>query len=203
MRLSYSKLSTFKSCPFLFKRKYIENQGRVPEGTSIAQLKGVLIHKDLEEYVKNGKKTPAAIKARVHIDPIIEGGGAKSEYDITVEYKGSEYRAIFDLYKDTGDRVLVADYKTGSVQNYDIQAQVYAGVAMIHSGRKEAEVRFIYTARNQVFTHRFDQHVLDILLRHHNDVHRAIESDDFPKVPCYKCRYCGECEWGELNVAAV
>jgi RecB family exonuclease len=195
VQLSYSKLSTFQSCPYLFKRKYVD-QDKPVEAKSFAQTRGSLIHSDLEEYIKTGKKTPAAVKARVHIDPIVKGGGVKSEYDIIEHIRGMRFRAIFDVYKEEADQVLVADFKTGAMHDYSIQAEVYAGVAIVHSKKPRCEVQFIYVDKNQVYKYQYDAQVLDKLETYYEQVHKAIESSKFEKTPCFKCRWCKECEYG-------
>jgi RecB family exonuclease len=197
MQLSYSKLSTFKACKYLFKRKYIDEQKPV-ETKTLSMTRGTLIHSDLEAYVKRGKKSPAAVKARVHIDPIIESGTARSEYDIIESFRGCRYRAIFDLYKEEDDQVVVADFKTGEPHDYSIQAEVYAGLAIVHSKKPRCEVTFIYVDKNQKYTSYYDAQILDKLVQYSADVDECIATESFIKEPCFKCRWCAECEFGGL-----
>lgn len=153
--LSWSRLSTYRQCPYKFKSQYIDKD--YPDDSDNPHfVRGKRIHKQLEDYVlcKTSDKVglvPPNLSAEAQnavkmIDNVIEN------YDMVVPERQLatnqdwnkcdwfakptvvKYRCIIDAMAIRGTEALVLDYKTGKVRPYDEDfGQLHISAAMVMS----------------------------------------------------------------------
>ena len=158
--LNYSKVKTYRDCPYLFKLKYVEGKR---EGLSPATSLGVSIHRTLEEYHANSNDPSELLKyynrcwlsagysnAGEQMEYYLKGRNMlevyeQNEYSRTTTVTATEREFIFlhegwtfrgkidriDKYEDGSWEVI--DYKTDAAmdENFDIKSSLQLGIYSI------------------------------------------------------------------------
>jgi hydroxymethylpyrimidine pyrophosphatase-like HAD family hydrolase len=150
---SYSKIGTFKQCPYKFKLQYIDKV-KIPFETNIALEKGKYIHSLIEHYIKGTKlenfnfslSTEKDIKEydnifnELKIDGLFQaliandgerfvehGFGLKLKDGklIPTNYKNGELvRGFIDFLKIKNEKAIIVDWKTGKFREDQDKLQV-------------------------------------------------------------------------------
>lgn len=121
MKLSFSALSTFESCP----RKYYQVNvlKAYPQEDTDATLYGKEVHLACEEYIRDGKPLGGHVRFQPMLDKLKAMPGDKyCELEMAINKDGQAvafdseermYRGIADLVIVNGDKARCIDYKTG------------------------------------------------------------------------------------------
>lgn len=152
---SYSRLSTFETCPYKFKREALDKAYPFEETAAIAE--GNRVHKALEERVRDGK--PLTDQGLSHYEPL----ATKLE-----SFKGTKYferqfafntklvqvdwfdkrvwlRGAVDYYVKHGNKIKALDYKTGKQKPGFDQLELFAAMLMtVHPDVDEVDCRYIW-----------------------------------------------------------
>lgn len=166
--LSWSRVSDYLQCARKFHLKYIAKSFPHEDATkSVHLVKGAEMHKQLEHYVYdkiNGVDTsqkpfsPACKETLPMIDKVMGSfGQVWPERQIAVNQdwkqvewfaKDTAWRAIWDFSAILEKLALIIDWKTGKVQDYDIdepgQLHLSAAMAMDVYGVEEVMVFYAY-----------------------------------------------------------
>lgn len=162
--LNYSKVKTYRDCPYLFKLKYVEGKR---EGLSPATSLGVSIHRTLEEYHANSNDPSELLKyynrcwlgagysnAAEQMEYYLKGRNmlevyeqneysrnttvSATEREFMFDYEGWTFRGKIDRidkYEDGSWEVI--DYKTDAAldENFDIKSSLQLGIYSIGARR--------------------------------------------------------------------
>jgi RecB family exonuclease len=127
MKLSFSAVKTFESCP----RKYYQLNvlKAYPHEDTDATLYGKEVHTACEEYIRDGKPLGGHKRFQAVLDKLKGYSGDKyCEIEMAIDKHGNNvpfdsedrmYRGIADLVIIDGDKARVIDYKTGSAKYPD------------------------------------------------------------------------------------
>ena len=101
--LNYSKVKTYRDCPYLFKLKYVEGKR---EGLSPATSLGVSIHRTLEEYHANSNDPSELLKYynRCWLGAGYSGAGEQMEYYL----KGRNMLEVYEQNEYSRNTTVVA-----------------------------------------------------------------------------------------------
>lgn len=205
---SFSKISTWVSCPKKFKYCYIDKVP-VEERDRTPLIKGGAIHSILEHYPNpsNHKKAPEY----QHIVDEYLKSGYRELFDLPntrelaialdenfnpVEYsKSTLFRGYIDFVAMKDNRMLICDYKSGKAKDekyQDYSQLIYYAIYMFnkYSKLEEIEIKYIY------IEHNLDNSVVLLrknLKQYQNEFKTTIqnlESSDFPKNITKLCDYC-------------
>jgi hypothetical protein len=139
--LSYSRLSTFESCPRKFEHLYVLKN--VVDAGSDATVYGTRVHEALELYGRDGTPlTPETAKYKGLVDSILSQPGDKHfEYQMALleDKKPCDWfdkkvwlRGIADVLIVNGKTATVVDWKTGKVKDNPTQLKMFACMVMEH-----------------------------------------------------------------------
>ena len=132
---SYSKLSTYETCPSKVKFRYIE---KVPSAKGAAATRGSMLHASIEGYLLKEKETlhsevdsiKEVIKMVRKKDPIIEHKLALKEDLLTPVEWGSPdafFRQVIDCAYREEKEGFVQEWKSGKVyDDHASQRKIYA-----------------------------------------------------------------------------
>lgn len=149
--LSWTRLDCFEQCPRKFQGSYITKDFPKPDFDAEHFRKGRLVHKVLEERVKDKTPIPYPIKDGLdewHVDVrfledklmkvidkhdtvLVEHNitlGARFE-QLTWFDKKAWWRATFDCMVIIGDTAIIIDWKTGKVRGKSDQLKLFAAIA--------------------------------------------------------------------------
>ena len=157
---SYSRLSTWETCPRQFQYYYVEKlEGHRPE--SPAANRGLLIHDKADKYLRGELKMyPFEFQKVSGHMMLLKAKKVQSEVKLAVkedwtpcDYKAEDayFRAILDvLYVENGI-CHIQDHKTGEVYpSHPIQLADYVPIAAAHYPNMEYETRLIYVDKGVV-----------------------------------------------------
>lgn len=162
--LNYSKIKTYRVCPYLYKLKYVEGRR---EGLIAASSLGVSIHKTLEEYHLNsnnpedllsyynrcflgagyksaGEQMEYYLKGKRMLDTYVKQDIShpheikSCEKEFVFDYEGWSFRGKidrFDILEDNSARVI--DYKTDAeiADDFDIKKSLQMALYSIGARR--------------------------------------------------------------------
>lgn len=218
--LSWSRLSDYNQCPLKFKMKYIEKDGIFKEDDSQSPhlVRGSNVHKALENYVVQ-KQSNGEIPVKVSSLPEVESTKPfvdrfLDNYQVVipetqiainkdwqrVEWfsKDAYYRAILDLIAIRPEDVVVVDYKTGKMRDYDGgpsgKGQLHlSGAISLHLWPEIPMVTttYAYVDHKQTISKKFTQDDREELRAHFDREYDKVNSDkEFkPKVNEF-CKWC-------------
>jgi CRISPR/Cas system-associated exonuclease Cas4 (RecB family) len=125
---SYSKLKDYKNCPRQYNAVYVSK--KFPKTTTKEMAFGNLVHKALEDYVRDEKPLPSNCEHyAVQLEPLRVMDGVKyPEYRMGLKFnrepcdfydKEVWVRGIADLLVLQDNHAFIVDYKTGNIKNAD------------------------------------------------------------------------------------
>jgi len=199
MSWSYSRLSTWETCPAKAKYKFLE---KLPEPDSAAAARGGAIHKLAEAYLNGDVKEvpPELFQVEGFLDDL---KGAKSELQLafTNEWAPCSWfgpqvycRVIFDAVKIDGTYGIIVDHKTGKKrpEEHKDQLRLYALAAFVQWPElEEVEAQIIYIDHGDRMRMMFHRRDLDELKVFWDDRAGKMLADDiFSPKPNPTCRWC-------------
>lgn len=204
---SYSRLSDFEQCPFMFYHKHITKQFKVNYDAPHI-LEGRAVHKMFEDAVTKGtglaptyshfNKLVRAIRSQ---EPVAEKQFTWNAQGRTVSWfdKKAYFRQALDIIcRDTmPDSAIIIDWKTGKVRKSVDQLRLYAGTLM----RAEPNLQTVHTAyvwldhpevaplmmgynRNEL------ESIWDSFEERADGIQRANQSGNWPKKKNVFCAWC-------------
>lgn len=172
-RWSWSQLSTYRTCPFQARLKYIEHEPEPPQPEDAPNLRGTRIHKEAEDFVLGA--VDAVSKDLVPFEgpltdmrelKIAQPQSVMLEHDYYLDQNwmptdkaGRWFKYIPDVHV-TGDINLVVDYKTGKKYGNEIkhyaQVELYATAAWCNDpGYDVYHTELWYIDQKDITAHEF------------------------------------------------
>jgi putative RecB family exonuclease len=208
--LTPSKISSFVNCPLAFRYSYLE---RLPEPSTIHQVRGTLLHRALQLLYSVGLDEGETDKLRRDATVLLERYFAIEdptdvhavglEIDLRCNIEGVELRGIIDrLDHLDGDELAVVDYKTGRSPRPEQSrarlsgVQFYAFMCEQVFGRRPREIRLVYLRDRVVVVESPTEQSMrgqrQRMLAVWQAISRACEQGDFRPNPS---RLCGSCNF--------
>jgi len=211
--LSYSRLSTYETCPLKFKSQYID-KSYPDDSDNYFFKKGKRKHDQLDNYAKSLKN---ALVNTIQYDedvekciPLIDDifssfDNVSTELQLAVDgkfrptgwfSKNVMYRAIVDLEATKKDEALVIDWKTGKFRDYDESptGQLHLTAAIELSKNpdlKSVTTAYIFIEQMQTIRKTFLRENLEDLIAPFLEAWHKVntEKEWAPKQNEY-CKYC-------------
>lgn len=214
MAYSYSRISTYLSCPFAYKKHYVD---KISYASGEAANLGTYVHeniravlqgeetpfvnlqisslKDAQRFFDNGNLVLGFLDSKFDIENI------ESEQDVWVDENfnlvdpNSEQgflRGIIDLViEEKNGNLIVLDWKTGRSEPDTLQLYIYAILTKAKYGKYPDEVGFIKLRTKEITISKIDTDIIDSVKKYLKELIKIIESDtEFkPKVGQH-CSYC-------------
>ena len=165
--LSYTMLSTFKTCPAQFEAKYITKT--MKNIFSQAATTGVDVHQALENHIKYGAPVAGALAPYAEWVRELEGavGTVEAERTFCVGHDGKPttdewgcyMKATADMFVPLPESNLLVDWKTGKVRDNRLQAEMLAMCTSAMTGVTVSDVVFVFTNYNDQISHTIDTSV--------------------------------------------
>ena len=212
--LSYSKLSSYESCPLYTKFSYIEKR---EEPTNIYAQRGTNLHSEAELYIT--RSTDVLTKEMTYIKPVLDDlrnkkAQAEMKVGIRSDWSACDYkdpfvyvRGVVDAHVPPGGDVLeLGDFKSGKVRDYHAdQIELYAQMLVSLYPAVKTVTGWAWYIDGHRHT-KFEYHV-DALFENRPRWERrftaALSDDIFPARPGPDCRWCafrkgngGPCAFG-------
>jgi hypothetical protein len=201
MIYSYSSISTYLTCPALFKAQYIDRTVKTVETPAMAR--GKRIHEALETSLRDRRPTPppdARVKLPLWQYLITNNAIPELRLAVNQDYKPCDFfnhearlRGVIDVFDSKG---VMIDWKTGNPRYVDdLQAVVYSAMAYAIYGLRRSIFVYVFTTYNSTRfvtfgpDERFDgPKSLDYVA----SIIDTIEADKtFEPSKCWKCgRFC-------------
>ena len=209
MPLSFSRLSTFESCPQKFDYLYLSKT--VKDSDNEFTLYGTRVHEALEKYGKAGGEAPEAPlqddvkKFTPLVDRILRQTGTHHfEYQLAINadkqpcdwFAGDVWiRGIADVLVVDGVRAWCIDWKTGKPKPNPTQLQLFAALIFIHFPEvQEIRTSFVWLnhddTTNSTFTKAMAPHLWLALEPRFRRVQDTVDLGVFQTKPSGLCRYC-------------
>lgn len=210
---SYSRLSTYETCPRRFKYQYIEKvkQGDIDRS---ALIRGSAIHKLFEEYpkapkegkfVKDFSKALESDSVKVFKEHISESGKSFREFafGLTPDFEPCTYsskQALFRGKVDLGyvdNNILhLVDFKTGKAK--DLKYQDFDQLLLYsiyffqkYSNVQEINVSYVYVDHDVTNSLTFNRENLEVFKAHFKSIVYLIEGDkEYNPKKSRLCDYC-------------
>lgn len=209
--LSFSRLSDYLQCPFIFKEKHILKN--IPFVENDTLRKGKRIHKQLEDYVNWKLEVCAEPKLEQEARnalPIIDSAIAKygtiypeRQYAINSDWekvdwfdKSVTWRCIVDAIAFDNDHAIVIDYKTGKFREYDAvplsQLRLTAAIVMaIYPNINKVTTSYLFVEHKQTIKRIFARENLPQMIADFNAVFEEVQTEkEFAKKKNRYCRWC-------------
>lgn len=202
--LSYSRLTTFESCPskfdYLYMSKLVKDVGN--EHTEY----GVRVHEALEKYGRDG--TPLPEESKHHkgiVDTILGlGGDQYFEYQMAIDINFQPcdwfspdvwFRGIADVLVVRGRTALIADFKTGKIKDDPTQVKLFACLVMAHFPVVEkVKTALLWLKFNEITEDVFHRanlkHMWDGILPRIQYVQDTVQLGVYKTKPSGLCNYC-------------
>ncbi len=194
MRLSKSSIHIYEFCPFRFylnKVKKIEEPG----GKPYAMERGIEIHDELynaiyrhqpvkkfKEIVENTKALLGKLgKYRILL----------SEYTLNAFYKDMELIGIVDLLIQSGDRIILIDYKTGKdrgLSHHRFELALYTYI-LNQNGIEPTHWGIIFVDYNKIYIENVKEEIVDRAVGKAYDIYLKIKDGNF-NPNRFNCSYC-------------
>ena len=190
MALSYSRLSTFESCPRKFEYLYVLKS--IKDEGSTATEYGTRVHSALEEYAKEiTKGEPTVAEAGMPLDDMETRGGEAGKWfplvDLICRQPGTKYfehqmavrrdktpcgwfdsevwlRSIADVLVVNGKKAYCCDWKTGKKKENPTQMQLFAAMVFLQFPEVEEVVTsFVWLVANDTTNATYHRRYADSL----------------------------------------
>lgn len=206
LRFSHSQDDKFRTCPWAWKRVYLDKN--VPRGESEASLWGVHVHESVEAFVKEGKPLPVNVTQAygsqlqhllpflmqqpvVMVEPhlgITEQGEA-----VDPEHESCWAHGFIDIVAVNGAQAWIADWKTGKSAYPSDQLKLYAAMTFAtHQDVMTITVGYVRLQHNRVDSVVYQRNqVEELLLPYRQSYARrlsAMASNNFPMLSNPLCR---------------
>lgn len=203
---SYTALTSFETCP---KRYYLTRIAKkVKEPETEATKWGNAVHEALEYRVKEGRPLPQGME---QWEPLVQRIISKQDAEVTAEQqlcldanleptswfsKTAWLRGIIDVSVKRGNKVFVADWKTGKVKVDSDQLKLFAALVFHHCPDvNEVITAFIWLKEGRITHDKFTREQLPEIWQSFmprvQRIEIAIEKDKWPARPSGLCRnYC-------------
>jgi CRISPR/Cas system-associated exonuclease Cas4 (RecB family) len=214
---SYSRISTFVTCPRKFKYSYIDKI-EVQKEPSEALIKGSAVHELLEHYPNNlpehEKYKPIVDKfAETLIGKYVLNRKSMREFDfgLTADLKPCDYWAEECMFRGsidciiTDDMLVLVDYKTGKYkdikwQSFD-QLMFYAIYFFKRYTLDSISIRYLYVEHDSDNSLILQRKYLNNYIKELMDNINNIEScEDFIKKESKLCDYCDYQEFCKQDI---
>lgn len=201
MSFSLTKVTTHEKCALKYKFRYILN---LPETRGPAATRGVNLHKNIEDYIRESIPLPAELNHYQAWLASMQGPNSYPEHKIAVDDKwqlcGWEdpdcyIRSILDLKYVVSDvSVAIYDWKSGKVyDDHDDQKRLYSAMTLAeHPDALEFRAIHVYVdlGKNKEMVFHRDQ-----LPAFQQDWDRRIaavaQDSEYIPSPGYGCKWCG------------
>lgn len=217
MPLSFSRLSTFESCPAKFDYLYVTKS--VKDQDNEFTIYGTRVHEALESYGRALASSQSAAEAigalegadddvRRHfgiVERIIGlGGAAYFEHQMALsrdkkpcDWFGADVwiRGIADVLVVRDSTAWCIDWKTGKPKDNPTQLQLFAALVFAHfPAVEEVRTSFVWLnhddATNAVYQRRMADHLWLALEPRFSRVQDTVDLGVYPTKPSGLCRYC-------------
>jgi hypothetical protein len=215
---SYSRWSTYDTCPLQAKFKFID---KIPEDENAAMIRGSKAHDDLAAYLRGDIPDDVApgmigwdhfgelLEGLRELEPLVEQQwGFNSKWCPTGWFgKDTWLRVVLDsavLYEDGSADVV--DHKTGKARNeHARQAELYAVAMMLrYPSVNQVTVRFWYLDHGSESVYRFGKiDVEGLVAKWSARVKPMLNDTIFAPKPGQHCKWCyqaksvgGACRYG-------
>jgi CRISPR/Cas system-associated exonuclease Cas4 (RecB family) len=217
MPLSYSRLSTFESCPQKFDYLYVTKN--IKDSDNEFTIYGTRVHDALETYGKAAATssdaaqavialadaTPDVTKHYPLVDRIIRLGGTQLfEHQMAINRSKQPcgwfasdvwIRGIADVLVVNGVRAWCLDWKTGKPKDNPTQLQLFAALVFAHYPEvQEVTTSFIWLnhddVTNAVYKRSMESHLWLALEPRFVRVQDAVDGGVFKTKPSGLCPYC-------------
>lgn len=217
MPLSFSRLSTFESCPQKFDYLYVTKN--IKDSDNEFTIYGTRVHDALERYGKAAAgssdaaqavialedATPDITKHYPLVDRIVQLGGTQLfEHQMAItrskqpcDWFASDVwiRGIADVLVVNGVRAWCLDWKTGKPKDNPTQLQLFAALVFAHFPEvEEVKTSFIWLnhddVTNATYQRRMVPHLWLSLEPRFVRVQDAVDLGVFVPKPSGLCRYC-------------
>ena len=219
---SFSKINSFEACPYKFKLSYIDKISTWTP--NLATERGSYIDLLLENYTKSKptefKFNMITPEIKEECDAIFENfknselgmyffdDSFEIEAEVsfgvkyvdkkmaTCEYKDKEalFRGKIDHFMKRGDKVIVADWKTGKVTNFPapLQLVMYAvWIFLEYDEVQEIETYFVYVEHNDYKKYVFKRDHFNALLKKSIEkIYNIEKTEEYKKKESKLCDYC-------------
>ena len=214
LRFSHSQDDKFRTCPWSWKRVYMDKD--VPRGESEASLWGVHVHEAVEAFVKEGTPLPTNVtqaygsqlqhllpflmqQPTVLVEPhmgITEAGEAIPPDDEMCWAQG-----YIDMVAISGAQAWIADWKTGKSAYPSDQLKLYAAfVFAAHQNVMTITVGYVRLQHNRVDSVTYQRAQMEELLLPYRQSYArrlsAIANNSFPMISnplCFGWCDCKDC----------
>lgn len=218
MRISYSKLRAWMSCPKQYEFAYVVKIRGAPNDSMKAGrfvhsvLEWKYHHQDLpiEEYlVSNLPSSEEELQEQSEYISTIKGimdgnffkNTIKVEYSLEFEYEGYLFKTIIDRLDFDGSNYFIYDYKFGKMEYkgekfsspmYMVQPILYAYAIMDKFNVDKVEFRYYNVFHNTMATKVITKDTLDMetVMRLIKDIENAEQSTEFTANIGYQCAGC-------------
>lgn len=201
---SYSRYSTYETCPFQAKCKFVD---KLPEEGGPALERGKNAHDDLAAYLRGDITDEQAesligwehfgemLQALRDLEPLVEQQWGFNKNWSPGKWFGKDvwFRSVVDaaaIYADgTAD---VVDHKTGKARpEHAAQAELYAVSVMLRHHVNEVTVRFWYLDHGTESVYRFAKLDVEPLIAKWNaKVKRMLTDEIMAPKPGFHCKWC-------------
>ena len=203
--ISFSRVSTFESCPTKFEYLYVTKQV-VDQGNQYT-LHGTRVHEALEHY---GKGTISVLpddmtKYTGMMDKILAREGIKHfEYQMAIDAEKNPcdwfadsvwIRGVADVLIIDGEKAWCLDHKTGQVKDNPTQLQLFAALVFAHFPDVQiVNTSYLWLAHGTVtkseYTRGMVGHIWTSLTPRFDAVQEAYDLGVFEPKPSRLCRWC-------------
>jgi CRISPR/Cas system-associated exonuclease Cas4 (RecB family) len=219
MPLSFSRLSTFESCPQKFDYLYVSKTTK--DSDNEFTIYGTRVHEALEKYGRARTGTVADEAAAALDDPpplsddlkkfaplvdrILQQGGAHLfEHQLAITrakapcdwFAGDVWiRGIADVLVVDGARAWCIDWKTGKPKDNPTQLQLFAALIFAHFPEvQEVRTSFIWLnhddVTNATYTRRMEPHLWLALEPRFDRVQEVVDLGVYKTKPSGLCKWC-------------
>lgn len=218
--LSWSRLSDYRQCPLKFKLKYLDKNPKFKEDESASPhlVRGKNVHAALENYVvqmtSNGElevkitSLPEVEATKPFVNRFLENYEQvipETQIAVNPNWQRIEwfdreayYRAIYDLIAINPLDVVIVDYKTGKMRDYDGgpngmgQLHLSAGIATaLWPSVEKITTVYAYVDHKKTMPKTFTQEDGEKIRKHFAEEYDQVNSDSAfkPKVNEF-CKWC-------------
>lgn len=214
--MSFSRLSTFESCPSKFDYLYVTKS--IKDADNEFTIYGTRVHEAMEKYgraITGGVEDKAVLElADLPEDvkkfaPLVDRVAAQKgthlfEHQFAIDRNKQPcdwfgdtvwIRGIADVLVIDGHRAWCLDWKTGKPKSNPTQLQLFAALTFAHFPEiEEVRTSFVWLnhddVTNATYTRRMADHLWLALTPRFDKVQEVVDLGVFPAKPSGLCRWC-------------
>lgn len=198
---SWSSLEKFEQCPRAWKHKYLD---RLPDPKGPALERGIRIHEALEIAIGAGVEIEFGGAWLGNQVDLYRSFKAEAEVSVFVDRNWNKLDPDPDRFMPSGTYTMAkldvlawkenffADWKSGKQRDkHEEQAELYAGVLYLTSGKPRWDVDLVYVDQQHVEQLAFEFDSRDAVIdRWERRARPLFEAKEFPKKPSKLCGWC-------------